>query len=101
LPAFGRRRAQRGARARNRVSARLLPPTGRRGRRRSKPQGAFVGRKREKAARAGPPIFKLPTDGPSNDKELVMRWIARLFRRKPPVLRNAERMAICGTFFRM
>jgi hypothetical protein len=38
---------------------------------------------------------------PISEKESAMRWIARLFRRKPPVLRNAERMVLCGTFFRM
>jgi hypothetical protein len=30
-----------------------------------------------------------------------MRWIARLFRRRPPVLRNAERLVVCGTFPRI
>ena len=30
-----------------------------------------------------------------------MRWIAKLFRRRPPALRNAERIVICGAFFRM
>jgi hypothetical protein len=30
-----------------------------------------------------------------------MRWISKLFRRKPCTLRHAERMVMCGTFFRM
>jgi len=30
-----------------------------------------------------------------------MRWISKLFSRRTRVLRNAERIVICGAFFRM
>jgi predicted SnoaL-like aldol condensation-catalyzing enzyme len=35
------------------------------------------------------------------DKEAVMSWFTRLFRRKPTTIRYPERMVLCGTFFRM
>jgi hypothetical protein len=35
------------------------------------------------------------------DKEAVMSWFTRLFRRKQASIRFPERMVLCGTFFRM